>query len=89
VKRIEVAPPRVKVSGKSEQVAGFNVLETEPVDLQGIQQTQTFSTRLKLPVGVRATPEFVEVRVVVIPRPDAAPPETVPKGPTPSSFDGP
>ncbi len=67
VKRIEVVPARVRVSGKSEQVAGFNVLETEPIDLQGIRQTQTFSAKLKLPSGVRATPEFVEVRVVIVP----------------------
>jgi YbbR domain-containing protein len=87
VKRIEVNPPRVRVSGNSELVASFTVLETAPVDLEGLQETRTFSTRVVTPAGIRAAPEFVQVRVVVEPMPSPRPadPSTSDSGPLPEN----
>jgi len=70
VKRIDVKPERIRVKGRSQTVATFNVVETELIDVTGLTETKTFRVSLLLPNGVKpAGAGAVEVTVVVVPRP--------------------
>jgi len=66
-------PAQVSVEGPADVLANLSVLNTKPINIQGIRETTTIRVELDLPQGIRLTqPQAVEVKVFV-------------KGPAPAS----
>ncbi len=59
-------PKKVSVRIRKQDVGALKSIETEPVDLTGIEKTSEMQARLRFPKHVRPgvdTPEFVNVRI--------------------------
>lgn len=67
---VEIAPNQVAVSGRSEVLARLVSIETEPLALDGLKETATLKTTLKVPPGVKVeTSTVVQVKVHIEPMP--------------------
>ncbi|MCX7800455.1 MAG: CdaR family protein [Fimbriimonadales bacterium] len=64
-------PSQVALTGKSEVLSGLASVETEPIDLDGIDANRVFRVRLRLPQGVTTATPIVEVSVRVERIPEA------------------
>jgi YbbR domain-containing protein len=64
---IGVDPPAIAVSGPIEIIQALTFLSTEPVDVGGLQKDLLRSARLRLPAGVQATRDTVNVRLRIQP----------------------
>lgn len=61
-----VVPNQVEVTGATEDVSRFTVVDTEPIDLSGRRATYTISVKLRLPERLEAvTSDTVTVRIVI------------------------
>ncbi len=70
VKRALVTPPQVDVTGRAAALNDITRLETEPIDLTGINQTTTKRVKVILPTNVqKVEPTYVDVKIVIEPAP--------------------
>ncbi|MBX3096151.1 MAG: hypothetical protein KF812_04760 [Fimbriimonadaceae bacterium] len=60
-----ITPNSVGVSGDPTQLAMFTTLETEEVDISGINRSRTIKVKLKVPEGVQPSAEEVTVNIEV------------------------
>jgi YbbR domain-containing protein len=68
IDEISVDPSTVLVEGDADPLAALARVDTEPVSVSGLTETQTFDTELALPEGIEAV-DPVPVRVTVTFRP--------------------
>jgi YbbR domain-containing protein len=68
VDEITVEPSTVLVEGDADPLAALARVDTEPVSVSGLSETQTFETELALPEGIEAV-DPVPIRVTVSLRP--------------------
>jgi YbbR domain-containing protein len=68
IDEITVEPATVLVEGDADPLAALARVDTEPVSVSGLSETQTFDTELALPEGIEAV-DAVPVRVTVTFRP--------------------
>jgi len=62
----EFTPAQVTVEGPADVLANLSVLNTKPINIEGIKETSTIQVELDLPQGIRLTnPGKVEVKVFV------------------------
>jgi YbbR domain-containing protein len=64
---IGVDPPAIAVSGPIEILQALTAIPTEPLDVGGLQKDLLRSARLRLPAGVQATRDTVNVRLRIAP----------------------
>jgi YbbR domain-containing protein len=63
-----VQPPTVTVTGSSSALAQISQILTEPVNLEGLSQSNQFKVKVILPKGVsQSRPVSVKVRVEILP----------------------
>lgn len=66
----QITPNQVEVTGRSEVLARLVAIETEPLQLDGLKESATLRTTLKIPAGVKVEPNtVVQVRVRIEPIP--------------------
>jgi YbbR domain-containing protein len=68
IDEISVVPSTVLVEGDADPLAALARVDTEPVSVSGLSETQTFETELALPGGIEAV-DPVPIRVTVSFRP--------------------
>jgi YbbR domain-containing protein len=68
IDEITVEPPTVTIEGDADPLASLARVDTTPVSVSGLSETQTFETELALPEGIEAV-DPVPVRVTVSYRP--------------------
>ncbi len=71
VERIEIDPPRVRVSGAQREVQRISEVLTEPVDVNGLAETAEREARVSV-TGRHVwvdSPEAVKVRIRIVPVP--------------------
>lgn len=65
---VSVFPEQVALRGQQDIINNLNIIETEPINLQNLRETQQIKVGLKLPEGVKTfNDEKVEIRVTVEP----------------------
>ena len=64
---VGVDPPAIAVSGPVEIIQALTSISTEAVDVGGLQKDLLRSARLRLPAGVQATRDTVNVRLRIVP----------------------
>ena len=64
---VGVDPPAIAVSGPVEIIQAISFVSTEAVDVGGLQKDLLRSARLRLPAGVQATRDTVNVRLRIVP----------------------
>jgi YbbR domain-containing protein len=64
---VGVDPPAIAVSGPVEIIQALSSIPTEAVDVGGLQKDLLRSARLRLPAGVQATRDTVNVRLRIAP----------------------
>ena len=64
---VGVDPPAIAVSGPVEIIQAISFLSTEAVDVGGLQKDLLRSASLRLPAGVQATRDTVNVRLRIVP----------------------
>lgn len=65
IQEIIVNPERVEIFGKSEDVSATNTIDTEPIDLDGLQSDRSFTVKLIAPPGVSVKSKQVVVTVKI------------------------
>lgn len=64
VSQYQLKPNQVKITGNIARVARTNILDTQPIPIQGLQKSKTFYVSLKVPVGIQVMDnQKIEVRV--------------------------
>jgi YbbR domain-containing protein len=66
---VGVDPPAIAISGPVEIIQAISFVATEAVDVGGLQKDLLRSARLRLPAGVQATRDSVNVRLRIVPAP--------------------
>jgi YbbR domain-containing protein len=64
---VGIDPPAIAISGPVEIIQGISAISTEAVDVGGLQKDLLRSARLRLPAGVQATRDTVNVRLRIVP----------------------
>jgi YbbR domain-containing protein len=64
---VGVDPAAIAVSGPIEIIQAISFLSTEPLDVGGLQKDLLRTARLRLPAGVQATRDNVNVRLRILP----------------------
>ncbi len=74
--RTEVRPQQVELSGQAGVLQRVTSVETDPIDVEGINETRTVSAKLRVPDGLSATTsQEIQVTIYVeADRPPADPP---------------
>lgn len=71
VSRITADPPLVPVRGNPEALRLLNVIETQPINLQGLKEETTIVAQLQAPPGVTLDDvQSVEVLILIAAQPD-------------------
>lgn len=60
----EIRPSQILVRGESAIMSRIGTVDTEPVTLNGLSESTTVSTRIKLPLGVKSTTPL-DVKVII------------------------
>jgi YbbR domain-containing protein len=68
IDEISVEPLTVQVEGDADPLAALARVDTEPISVSGLSETQTFETELALPAGIEAV-DPLPIRVTVSFRP--------------------
>jgi YbbR domain-containing protein len=68
IDEITVEPPTATIEGDADPLASIARVDTEPISVSGLAETQTFETELALPEGIEAV-DPVPIRVTVSFRP--------------------
>jgi YbbR domain-containing protein len=62
----EVTPAQVNIEGPADVLANLSVINTKPINIDGMNQTATVPVELDLPQGIRlAKPEIVTIKVFI------------------------
>lgn len=62
----QFTPAQVSVEGPADVLANLSVINTKPINIEGLNQTTTLQAELDLPLGVRLTnPSPISVKVFV------------------------
>jgi YbbR domain-containing protein len=62
----EFTPAQVNVEGPADVLANLSIIQTKPINIDGLNQTSTIQVELDLPQGIRLTkPEVVSIKVFV------------------------
>ncbi|MFN8140555.1 MAG: CdaR family protein [Fimbriimonadales bacterium] len=65
VVRYEITPNQIKVGGNPDQLARLYAVDTDPVNVDGFDQTRDIRVKLRVPTGLKAKESEVRVRVFV------------------------
>ncbi len=65
ITEITVDPPKIELSGESALIGGITTVQTNRLSFEGIRQTKTMSATLKIPDGLNADTQTVEVTIRV------------------------
>ncbi len=67
---LSVSPPTITITGLPETLAEVGSIETEPISIEGLSESQTFEVALQLPDGVQlgdGEEGTVEVEATIVP----------------------
>lgn len=61
-----ITPAQVSVEGPADVLANLSVINTKPIEIEGIHETATVSVELDLPPGIRLTrPEPISIKIYI------------------------
>jgi YbbR domain-containing protein len=73
VERYEMLPSQVRVKGSAELLSVLTSVDTNSIDLSDLDSTHIVNVKLKLPPGITADVEDVQVRIYISKEPPQAP----------------